>query len=54
LDENSVGKSSEYIYVKVMESGEAGDSPMFTDSVRVSYQGRLIPSATYKDGMVFD
>lgn len=29
-------------------------SPMYTDSVRVSYQGRLIPSATYPQGYVFD
>ncbi len=29
-------------------------SPIFTDSVAVSYRGRLQPSATYSEGLVFD
>jgi FKBP-type peptidyl-prolyl cis-trans isomerase FklB len=27
---------------------------MYTDSVRISYRGSLIPSASYADGYVFD
>jgi len=54
LDEASEGKQTDYIYVKVVNAGDDADSPMFTDSVRVSYQGRLIPSATYPEGYVFD
>lgn len=54
LDEASEGKPTDYIYVKVVEAGEEGENPMYTDSVRVSYQGRLIPTATYPEGRVFD
>lgn len=43
-----------YIYVKKLENGEGGESPAYTDSVRVIYQGRLIPSATFTEGYVFD
>lgn len=46
---NVVSQASDYIYVKVLQPGEAPDQhPMYTDSVRVSYQGLLI------DGTVFD
>ena len=54
LNPDTEGSVSEYIYVKVIESGGAEGSPAFTDSVRVTYQGRLIPSATYPEGKVFD
>ena len=65
LDEAAEGKPSEYIYVKVIESGDVGGDasgryetetgcPAFTDSVRVAYQGRLIPSKTFPEGKVFD
>ncbi len=29
-------------------------TPIFTDSVSISYRGRLQPSATHKEGLVFD
>lgn len=55
LNESTEGKVTEYIYVKVIESGDVnGGQPAFTDSVRVAYQGRLIPSKTYPEGKVFD
>lgn len=55
LNPDTEGKTTEYIYVKVIESGDpAGERPAFTDSVRVAYQGRLIPSASYPEGKVFD
>lgn len=43
-----------YIYVKKLEEGTGTDSPAFTDSVRIIYQGRLIPSATFTEGYIFD
>ena len=49
-----VGKPEDCIYVKVLKNGEGTECPMFNDSVRVSYQGRLIPSATYPEGFIFD
>lgn len=53
------GTNTDYIYVKVIPTGyETTDTvtPMFNDSVRVSYQGRLIPSDLTKspEGNVFD
>ena len=55
LNPDTEGKTTEYIYVKVIESGDpSGDQPAFTDSARVAYQGRLIPSKTYPEGKVFD
>ena len=37
--------STDYVYVEVLESG-SGEPAMFTDTVRVAYRGRLIPSAS--------
>lgn len=51
--ESAAGDNSEYIYVKKLKNGE-GASPLYTDSVRISYRGRLIPSASYAQGYVFD
>ena len=42
------------ILVDVIESGYGTVSPYYTDSVLVHYEGRLIPSATYPQGSVFD
>ena len=54
LDQNEEGAVSDYVYVKQIEKGEGTGSPLFTDSVRVVYQGRLIPSKSYSKGYVFD
>ena len=45
--------STDYVYVEVLESG-SGEPALFTDTVRVAYRGRLIPSPSYTDGYVFD
>ena len=46
----------DYIIVHVEENAPASEtaSPMFTDSVAVHYQGRLIPSANNPKGLIFD
>ena len=54
LDENSEGAVGDYIYAKVISSSGATTSPMLTDSLRISYEGRLIPSASYPKGYIFD
>ena len=57
LREDTLTASTDYIYAHVMPYGmESGEttSPFYTDSVRVMYQGRLIPSASYREGYVFD
>ena len=45
--------ATDYVYVEVLESG-SGEPALFTDTVRVAYRGRLIPSPSYTDGYVFD
>lgn len=44
----------QYIIVKVLERGTGAEYPAYTDSVRVHYEGHLIPSATYTAGYRFD
>ena len=53
-DDTTTGKSSDYIYVQVLESGDGTESHLYTDTVRVAYRGRLIPTTNYTDGFVFD
>jgi FKBP-type peptidyl-prolyl cis-trans isomerase FklB len=53
-DEQTAGVNTDYIYAKVLEESGSEGSPIYTDSVRVAYRGRLIPSATYTEGLVFD
>lgn len=43
-----------YIYVHKLEKGSGESNPLFNDSVRVHYIGRLIPSTAHSDGYVFD
>ena len=42
-----------YVYTKKIEEGTGTVNPVFTDSVRVHYRGRLIPSKSYPEGYVF-
>lgn len=44
----------DYIAVQVLREGTGSGCPMFTDSVKINYRGRLIPSTSYPDGYVFD
>ena len=53
-DPSTAGVNTDYIYAKVLETGDGTTSPLYSDSVRVSYRGRLIPSVTYPQGYVFD
>ena len=65
--ENSADELTKYIYVKVLRSDDEvrqandalgwetnNESPLYTDSVRVAYRGRLIPTASYPKGLSFD
>ena len=53
-DEQEESANTDYIYAKVIEAGSGDASPLFTDSARVAYRGRLILSASYPEGNVFD
>ena len=48
-----LGQNKYFVYVYKKEIG-TGRTPLFTDSVRVHYEGRLIPSQSYANGLVFD
>lgn len=55
-DPTTEGDPTYYVYVKKLEETEnlGSPRPLFTDTVRVAYRGRLIPSASYPNGYVFD
>lgn len=46
--------NSDYVYYEVLESGDGQESPVYSDTVRVAYRGRLIPTTNYSEGYVFD
>lgn len=47
-------KDCDNIIVHVLEEGKGSGCPMFTDSVKVSYRGRLLGTDSYPAGYVFD
>lgn len=53
-DSLSTSVNTDYIIVNVLNSGTGSGCPLYTDSVRVRYTGRLLPSTSYSDGYVFD
>ena len=54
LNEKATPKNSDYIYVKVLEEASGTETPFLTDTVRIAYRGRLIPTKSYDEGLVFD
>lgn len=53
-DQTTGIKNSDYIYVEVLETGNGTGSPLYSDTCRVAYRGRLIPTNNYPEGYVFD
>lgn len=47
-------KHTDDIVVEVLSEGEGEKCPIYSDSVRVHYQGRLMPTESYSDGYIFD
>lgn len=47
-------KSVNHIVMQVLTDGSGTATPFYTDSVKIQYQARLIPSTTYTQGFVFD
>lgn len=45
--------NNRYIYIQKLEQGTGSMRPLYTDSVRVHYMGRLIPSVSYPQGHIF-
>ena len=42
-----------YVYIQKVSAGSGTVNPLYSDSVRVHYRGRLIPSKSYPLGRVF-
>lgn len=49
-DDTSTGKPTDYIYVKVLETGTGTESPYYTDTVTTSYALRLMPTPQHPEG----
>ena len=47
------GNNNIYVYVQKLQAGFVTVKPLYSDSVRVFYRGRLIPSRSYPEGHVF-
>lgn len=45
---------TDYIVVHVLDKGSGTESPLYTDSIQMSYRGRLLPTDSYANGYVFD
>ena len=54
IDEKVATHSYDHIVVNVLKAGNGSGCPIYTDSVKVHYSGRLLPSASYPNGKVFD
>jgi FKBP-type peptidyl-prolyl cis-trans isomerase FklB len=46
--------NTDYIIANVQTAGTGSGCPIYTDSVRVRYTGRLLPSTSYPSGYIFD
>lgn len=51
---SSGGKTTDSICAQVIDAGTGSGYPLYTDSVKVNYIGRLIPTASYAEGKMFD
>lgn len=47
-------KDDDYIVVHVLHAGEGEKAPIYTDSIQMSYRGRIIPTTSNAIGAVFD
>lgn len=54
LNDDVAKHDYDHVVVQVLNQGTGSGCPFYTDSVKVHYSGRLMPSATYPQGMVFD
>lgn len=54
LEDSVATSNTDYIIVNVLNEGTGSGCPIYTDSVRIRYSGRLLPSTSYPDGYEFD
>ena len=53
-DSISAKAKTDFIVAHVETIGTGTESPIYTDTVRIHYRGRLIPTKSYPDGKQFD
>lgn len=53
LNEAVATHDYDHIVVQVLQEGTGSGCPLYTDSVKVHYLGRLLPSTSYTSGYVF-
>lgn len=44
----------DYVLANVLSTGDGSGCPLYTDSVKVHYSGRLLPTTHYPEGYIFD
>lgn len=54
LDPEKTWGTNSYVYCQVVQTGTDTISPMFTDSIRINYRVRLIPTDNYPEGQIID
>ena len=54
MNEEIATMAVDHIVVHVLKEGTGSGCPLYTDSVRVNYSGRMLPSTSYPAGFVFD
>lgn len=54
LEEAVATEASQYVYVHVLTEGQGSGCPLLTDSVKLNYRGRLLPTTAHPSGYVFD
>lgn len=54
LDPEQTWANGSYIYCQILTKGNGTVSPQYTDSIRMNYRVRLIPTDNYPEGQVID
>lgn len=54
MNEEVATRSIDHVVVHVLNEGTGSGCPLYTDSVRVNYSGRMLPSTSFPTGYVFD
>ena len=47
-------KNTEWIYCQTLSEGDGTESPLYTDSVRINYRLRLMPTDNFPNGQILD
>lgn len=54
LDPEKSWGANSYVYCKVLKKGTGTVSPYYSDSIRINYRMRLMPTDNYPEGQVID